>query len=91
MNPSVMAEDSRGVLIVRLGPDQDAEETERRVLEIDGVLGAEFNHLTRKLLIRYRGDSVGVRKVESAVKKVLEAERHGEPKQQHRAQAKKRR
>jgi len=52
MNPRVMAEDSRGVLIVRLGPDQDAEETERRVLEIDGVLGAEFNHLTRKLLIR---------------------------------------
>jgi hypothetical protein len=86
-----MAEDSRGVLIVRLGAHEDAEETKRRVLEIDGVLGVDFNHLTRKLLVRYRGDSVGVRKVESAVKKVLEAERHGDREQQRRTQGKKRR
>jgi hypothetical protein len=82
-----MGEDSRGLLIFGLEVDRDIEETKRRVLEIDGVLEVDYNHVTRKLVVRYRGDSASMRNVESRIKKVLEAE-PAERKGQRRVQGK---
>jgi hypothetical protein len=86
-----MVEDSRGLLIFGLGVDRDVEETKRRVSEIDGVLGVDYNHVTRKLLVRYRGDSAGLRNVESRIKKVLEAKPAAERKGSRRIRGRERR
>jgi len=66
-----MAEELQGLLIVTLEDGRDVEESKRRVSEIGGVFAVDFNLVTRKLLVRYRGDSAGVRSVESEIKKAL--------------------
>ena len=86
-----MGRESRGVIIVSLDAGTDFEETKRRVSEIGGVLGVDYNHLTRKLLVRYREDGEGARNVESKVRKVLDAGRGREPKQRRHIHDKKRR
>lgn len=67
-----MGEESTGVLIVTLGDEENAEETKKRVSRIGGVVGIEFNHVTRKLLIRYTNADSGLRQVELEIKKALE-------------------
>lgn len=86
-----MGEEPRGVLIVTLKEDEDVEEIERRVSKIGGVVGVEFNHLTRKLLVSYGGDRQGLRRVESELKKVLEGKRKGGTPPPHHIEGKRRR
>lgn len=69
-----MREEPRGFLIVTLRNKEDIEDTVRRVSKISGVVGVEFNHLTRKLLVRYTGSGANLRNVESEVKKVLKGQ-----------------
>lgn len=65
-----MEGEPRGLLIVTLEDDEDVEEKKRRVTEIHGVVDVVFNHVTRKLLVRYRGDHTRV--LESKIKQALE-------------------
>jgi len=66
-----MGEELQGLLIVTLEDGRDVEESKRRVSEIGGVFAVDFNLVTRKLLVRYRGDSAGVGSIESKIKRAL--------------------
>lgn len=73
-----MGEEARGILIVTLRNDEDVEDIKERVSEIRGVVGVEYNHLTRKVLVRYAGEGGRLRKVELEIKKALEGDRKDE-------------
>ncbi len=73
-----MGKEPQGILIVTLQADGNVEGTRRRVSKIEGVVGVEFNHLTRKLLIRYVGDHARLEEVQSELTKVLKGKRRHE-------------